>query len=165
MKAQMVYTKRFIKKIFRSQLNAGSNQKIKSIHESSFQRMLEETNCKKIDGYIHIEGLPDIYMDFREGIYRDLSPGYEGNHNIDDSYFSRRIVIRRWKKMNEVLSHLYQIVPAPKSRMSLSDSSEYVDSYEKFNSLVPERGTYINIYGDNNSGKTYFIHEIAKILI
>ena len=80
----MSYTKRFVKKVFRTKLNEkDSNEKLRDIHNKTFQRMLEETNCKKVDGYIHIDGIPDFFMEFREGIYRDLSPGYEGNHNID----------------------------------------------------------------------------------
>lgn len=126
----MIYSKRFVKKIFRSKLNSDkSNEKVRDIHEATLQRTIEETQCKKVQGYIHYKGCPDIYMEFKEGLYRDLSPSEGGYHNIDDSYFNRRVILRRWKKMHETLALLHSIVPMTKIRQSIVDQNANNDGY------------------------------------
>lgn len=51
---------------------------------------IEMSRCRK-----------NIHLHYSEGIYRDLSPGYEGNHNIDSKSYDTGISIRRWRKMLE----------------------------------------------------------------
>lgn len=69
----------------------------------------------KIKGEIHAEGCPRIQMEYKkQGIYRDLSPGYEVYHNLKIDKFNLQILLRRWKKMYEVLGLLRAVTPNKK---------------------------------------------------
>jgi len=58
--------------------------------------------AKRVKAIIQIhECNKNIRLQYKEGFYRDLSPGYERNNNIDQKYYENSILIRRWRKMLE----------------------------------------------------------------
>jgi hypothetical protein len=62
--------------------------------------MIEKvTNCH-VKAYIELDKCRQKFnLKFNPGIYRDLSPGFEGNHNIDSRSYDSAVSIRRWRKM------------------------------------------------------------------
>lgn len=63
-------------------------------------------NCH-VKAYIELGKCNDnVCLKFNPGVYRDLSPGYEGNHNIDTRLNDSAVSIRRWKKMIQFFKFL-----------------------------------------------------------
>ena len=64
--------------------------------------MAIQSKAKRVKGYIQIYDCNNsIRLQYNEGVYRDLSPGYERNNNIDQKYYENNIFMRRWRKMLE----------------------------------------------------------------
>lgn len=62
--------------------------------------MIDEVTSGKTRAYIELKKCKkNIHLQYEEGSYRDLSPGYEGNHNIDSKSFENVVYVRRWRKM------------------------------------------------------------------
>jgi hypothetical protein len=62
--------------------------------------MMTESDTKKVKALIDTHDCnKNIHLQYNEGVYRDLSPGYERNNNIDQKYYENKVLLRRWRKM------------------------------------------------------------------
>jgi hypothetical protein len=96
--AEVAYIKHFIRKI--TEVMVTSAETVKGIHNEALNRMLSESASKRVKALISIhECNKDIKLQYDEGVYRDLSQGYERNNNIDHKYYEDNILMRRWQNM------------------------------------------------------------------
>lgn len=93
-----------------------------------------------------------MFINYKEGTYKDLSPGYERNHNLPvDFYQKKPFILRKWREMQDLFAHLQGKPYSPSDLFSSDDML--------FNSGFSESNVrYINVFGEIGSGKTYFIN-------
>ena len=105
------------------------------IHKKAEEKLKASKGVKAI---IHLSSCSkSIYLKYNEGVYRDLSPGYERNHNIDQKYYENNVLVRRWKKMLEFFKYLN----AHRSR-NINRSSSADENTDLFNSMLGSEGTW-----------------------
>ena len=105
-----MYLKYFIKKIVRERIVG--KQDLAEIFEKANSKFLTNLKNEKhekqfIFPEIYMEKSEGISITYKEGIYKDLSPGYEKNHNISQTFYDQKpYIVRRWKEMQSLFSSL-----------------------------------------------------------
>ena len=132
----MVYTQEFLRRVKVDKIT--NEQQMIDLHNYCYIKLLEKSS--KIVGEILTERAKKVTIQFKQGSYKNLSPGYDGNHNLNLYMKEGVSVLRRWKEVNTAL--------------------EYLNSRNK-----EEEAAFINVYGERNSGKSSFLEEVGKILV
>jgi hypothetical protein len=104
-KAEVTYIKHFIKKITEAMIT--SIEDVESIHREAQLKMARECPSNRVKALIEIhECNYGIKLQYTQGVYRDLSQGYERNNNIENKYYEENILMRRWQNMTQFYRYL-----------------------------------------------------------